>query len=115
MNHKLEGKELQYSDCSITRNKDPKKKCEEKIEKLSLQKNSLKKNIDKLKESLATEHLNLDTEQSQRTLKKEEELDEVIEKLEEVLEDMGKMGKWAKWSNICTLFEEIIKIITDEK
>ena len=115
MNHKLEGKELQYSDCSIARNKDHKKKCEEKIEKLSLQKNSLKKNIDKLMESIATEHLNHDSEQSLSTLKTEEELDEVIEKLEEVLEDMGKMGKWAKWSNICTLFEEIIKIITDEK
>ena len=47
-------------------------------------------------ESIATEHLNHDSEQSQSTLKKEEELDEVIEKLEEVLEDMAKMGKWAK-------------------
>ena len=47
-------------------------KCKEKIEKLPKQKNSLKKNIDKLKESLEREHLNLDTEQSQRTLKKEE-------------------------------------------
>ena len=77
-------------------------KCQGKIEKLSLQKNSLKKNIDKLKESLATEHLSPGTEQSQRTLKKEEELDEVIEKFEEVLGDIYE-------------FEQIMKIITDEK
>ena len=65
----------------------------------------MEKNIVK---TLATEHLNHDSKQSQRTLKKEEELDEVIEKLEEVIEDMGKRA------NICSLFEEIIKIITDE-
>ena len=76
--------------------------CQGKIEKLSLQKNSLKKNIDKLKESLATEHLSPGTEQSQRTLKKEEELDEVIETFEEVLGDIYE-------------FEQIMKIITDEK
>ena len=77
-------------------------KCKEKIEKLSKQKNSLKKNIYKLKESLATEHLNLDTEQSQRTLKKEVELDEIIEKLEGVIGDIYE-------------FEQIMKIITDEE
>ena len=69
---------------------------------MSLQKNSLKKNIDKLMESVATEHLNHVSEQSQRTLKKEEELDEVIEKFEEVLGDIYE-------------FEQIMKIITDEK
>ena len=53
-------------------------------------------------ESVATEHLNHDSEQSQRTLKKEEELDEVIENFEEVLGDIYE-------------FEQIMKIITDEK
>ena len=70
-------------------------KCKEKIEKFPKQKNSLKKNIDKLKESLEREHLNLDTEQSQGTLQKEEDLDEVIGDIYE--------------------FEQLMKIITDEK
>ena len=52
--------------------------------------------------SIATEHLNHDSEQSQRTLKKEVELDEIIEKLEGVIGDIYE-------------FEQIMKIITDEE